>query len=172
MKHNNFFATALVGLLILVLTGCGNPDNRYSRIEGTITYNGAAVEGATVSFQAVDPAGESASGLTDANGRFTLTSVQAKDGGRGALPGDYLVTVSKREMPPPDPDQAAFDAGEITYDELQSRLAAKGAGSTVRDGPPSRDLLPAKYRSAATSGLKATVVSGRNAPVDFDLTDD
>ena len=170
MQHNKFFVTALIGLLICALSGCRNSDSRYSKVEGSITYNGAMVEGATVSFVAVDATGESASGTTDANGRYTLTSIQAKDGGRGALPGDYLVTVSKREMPPPDADQAAYDKGEITYDELQSRLAAKSGGSPSR-GPAAKDLLPEKYRSATTSGFKAKVVKGKNEPINFELTD-
>ena len=167
MMQYKFFATAL---LILVLTGCSNPDSRYSMVEGTIIYNGAPVEGATVNFQTVSPDGESASGRTDVNGKFTLTSVSAVDGGRGALPGDYQVIVTKREVAPPDPDQAAHDRGEIDYDELQSRMSRRNPYGSGGASPP-KHLLPEKYATTATSGLSATVKAGKNDPFNFELVD-
>ena len=166
MKHNHYFTFILVGLLAIGLTGCGG-DTRYSMVEGTVTYNGEPVEGATVSFQPVSPDGESAAGMTDANGRFRLTSTSATVAGRGALPGDYRITIQKREPPPPDPIQAAFDRGEIDYDEMQRRMAARGPLATRA---ASRDLIPARYGQPGTSGLQETVVQGRNA-FTFDLTD-
>jgi len=166
MKQNNFFATAFAALLLFPLSGCSNTDSRYSKVEGTVTYNGVAVEGATVSFQPVTSEGESASGRTDANGRFTLTSASAQDGGRGALPGEYRVAIEKREVRS-DPDQEAFDRGEITYDDLQERQERNRGVST-----PPRDLLPVKYKTASGSGLTATVTPGRNSPFNFELTDD
>jgi hypothetical protein len=169
MQHNSFFATALTALLVLVLSGCSNPDGKYSKVEGTITYNGQSVDGATVSFQPVAPDGESASGLTDASGKFKLSSVGAVDGGRGALPGEYRVTVVKREAPPPDPDQAAFDRGEIDYNQLQERLSRKNPYASTGGGK-TKSLIPEKYATASSSGLTATVVKGKNAPV-FELAD-
>jgi hypothetical protein len=169
MQHNPFFASFLSVLLILVLTGCGNRDSRYSRVEGTVTYNGQPVEGGTVNFQPILPEGESASGITDAGGKFTLTSVNAINGGRGALPGDYNVVLSKVEPPPPDPDQAAFDRGEIDYNELQNRLNRKGPGAR---GPSGKSLLPLKYSNpGGASGLTATVKRGKNEPFVFELVD-
>jgi len=169
MQYNFFFAPFLSVLLVLVLMGCSNRDSRYSKVEGTVTYNGQPVEGGTVTFQTISPEGESASGLTDAEGKFTLTSVNAINGGRGALPGDYNVIVTKSEPPPPDPDQAAFNRGEIDYNELQSRLMRKGPGAR---GPSAKSLLPLKYsESGGSSGLTATVKRGKNEPFVFELVD-
>jgi hypothetical protein len=68
---------------------------------------------------------------TDAEGRFSLTTVETGD---GAPPGEYVVTVELREL---------REVGE----EL------------VRDG---RNLLPARYASAATSDLRVTVETQSN----------
>jgi len=167
MQHSKIFATALTALLVLVLTGCKNPDAKYTKVEGTITYKGEPVSGATVQFQSVIPEGESATGITDANGKYTLSSTQAKEGGRGALPGDYSVIVRKIEPSPPDPDQEAYEKNEIDYNELQARLARRGPGATssVR-----KSLVPEKYKDAKTP-LKATVKPGKNDPFDYTLED-
>ena len=169
MQHNLFFAGSLTALLLLILSGCSNPDSKYSMVEGTVTFNGQPLSEATVSFQPVSSEGEAASGLTDASGKFTLTSAGATGGGRGALPGEYKVTVKKLEVAPPDPDEAAHARGEISYDELQSRISAKGTyGQKVA---PSKSLLPAKYGLPSSTDLKATVQAGKNAPFTFELTD-
>jgi len=169
MQHNSFFAMALSALLVLGLVGCSDPDSRYSRVEGTVTYNGQLVDGATIRFQSVDPEGESASGTTDAGGKFTLTSTGAKDGGRGALPGEYTVLVIKYEQAPPDPDQEAHDRGEIDYNELQARQSRRPPGAS--SGAVSKSLVPAKYGTPRTSDLTATVKPGKNEPFSFELVD-
>ena len=152
MQHNHFFATTLIGLCILASIGCGNTDNRYTKVEGTITYKGTPVDGATVTFLPVDESGESASGKTDAGGKFSLTSVQAIEGGRGVLPGEYRVIVSKRESPPSMPEGAV-------------------SSSSAPPAPRAKELLPEKYMQPGTSDLQATVNSGKNNPFDFELTD-
>ena len=169
MQHNSFFAMALSALLVLGLVGCSDPDSRYSRVEGTVTYNGQPVDGATVRFQSVDPEGESASGATDAEGRFTLTSTGAKDGGRGVLPGEYTVLVIKYEQAPPDPDQEAYNRGDIDYNELQARLNRRPP--VTSSGVVARSLVPAKYGTPRTSDLTATVQPGKNDPFNFELVD-
>lgn len=134
-------------------------------IEGTITYKGEPVSGAIVSFQPSTSEGESASGRTDVSGKFTLTSSHAADGGRGALPGDYVITVVRRETPPPDPDEEAYNKGEIDYSTLQARQNARPPAA------PLKSLIPEKYAKGSSSGLKATVVKGKNPPLTFELVD-
>ena len=170
MQHKTFFTIVLTSFFVLLLVGCSNPDGKYVKIEGTITYNGQVVEGASVTFAAVDPNGESGSGLTDAKGKFMLTSSGAANGGTGVLPGEYIVRVSKtKTVSTPDPDEALHQEGKITYEELQKRMATKGpsAGTKIER----TELLPVKYSQAHTTDLKATVYKGKNPLFSFDLTD-
>lgn len=168
MQHRFFSPLVLVGLSLLVFTGCNNPDARFAKIEGTVTFNGATVEGANVTFSPTGDVGEPASGLTDANGKFTLTTPGAESGGSGAVPGEYVVLISKTETTQTtDPDELLEQRKEITYEELQSRLAAKGGSKTTYSH---KQVLPRKY-DENTSPLKATVVKGKNPPFVFELTD-
>ena len=164
-----FFTLALVCLSILVFTGCNNPDARFARVEGTITYNGVAVEGATVVFTPAGEGGEPATGLTGANGQFALTTPGAANTGSGAIPAVYVVLVTKMETTQTtDPDELAYQRGDITYNELQDRLRAKGGSTTTFSH---RQLLPARYGQPSSSPLRATVIQGRNPPFVFDLVD-
>ena len=169
MQHRTFFATILTGFFVLAFVGCNNPDSRYVRVTGTITYNGLPVEGATVTFMAVDSNGESGSGRTNANGMYVLTSPGAINAGTGVLPGEYTVRVAKIHVEEIlHPIEEAYNRGEITYDEFSSRMAAMGPGA----GDPRTihtQLLPEKYGSHETE-LRATVNQGRNPSFDFDLT--
>ena len=143
MKQRQFLAVALTCSVFLVSIGCSNPDSKYAKVTGTITYKQQPVEGANVTFLPVDSGGEPASGRTDASGTFSLTSSQAVGGGRGVLPGEYLVIVSKR-LPPKDPD----DPNE-----------------------PAVELFPAKYSDPGTTDLRVTITRGSTNTPSFDLTD-
>ena len=169
MQHNIFFTSILVVLSVLVFAGCKNPDARFVKVEGTIKYNGEAIEGADVTFVPVDSSGEAASGRTDANGKYTLTTAGAQKAGAGAVPAEYTVLVSKNETTQiTDPDELAEQRGDITYDQLQERLTAKG-GSTTQI--THKALIPAKYSNPGMALLKATVTKGKTDPIDFELTD-
>lgn len=153
---------------MLAFTGCKNPDARFAKVEGTITFNGTAIEGANVTFVPVGAGGESATGLTNASGTFTLTTPGAQNTGSGAVPGEYVVLVSKMATTQTtDPDELLEQKGEITYEELQKRLMAKGGSKTTYSH---KQLLPRKY-DENTSPLKATVIKGKNPPFVFELTD-
>jgi len=169
MQHNFFFTSILLGLSVLVFTGCSNPDARFAKVEGTVTYNGEAIEGASVTFTPVDTAGEAASGLTNASGRFTLTTAGAQNAGSGAVPAEYTVLISKNlTTQVTDPDELAEQRGEITYDDLQQRLSAKGGSTTTISH---QQMLPEKYGNPGMTPLRVTVNQGKNTPFDFELTD-
>ncbi len=70
----------------------GGPDVNY--VEGVVTLDGSPVEGVTVGFSPVDPAGMAAVGTTDANGVFSSVDRGRRAEG-GALPGEYNVTFMK-----------------------------------------------------------------------------
>ena len=167
-QFHSFLAATLAGVLMLATLGCSNPDSKYAKVEGTVTYKQQPVAEATVTFVSTDSSGESAAGRTDSSGQFTLTSSQAVKGGAGIVPGEYRVVVSKRSASPPDPDEEAHRQGKIDYDELQKRKSAKDSSlSTDR----TKELLPAKYGRASSTDLTATVEKGKKNTFTFDLLD-
>ena len=62
--------------------------------KGVVTVDGKPLVKATVMFTSQESGGKDATGLTDANGGFELTTAHEKD---GALPGLYKVTVHYSE---------------------------------------------------------------------------
>ena len=168
MQHNRFFTAAFISFFLLLSAGCSNSDARYVKVEGTITYKGQAIEGATVSFLPDASDGEPAAGLTDAEGKYTLTSSNAIGGGTGVLPGTYTVRVVKTQSTvTQDPDEAE-QRGEIDYSELQRRLSAKGGSATK---VKHEEMLPKKYSQPSTTPLKNVSVAKGAGTLDFDLTD-
>src|SRR5262249_6170903 len=98
--------------MLLVSAGCGNAN--LSKVEGVVTLDGAPLSGATVSFMPVGD-GRAASGLTDGDGYFRLTTFRTDD---GALAGNYKVIVvfDDRELkiPTTDEERKAARVGTMT----------------------------------------------------------
>lgn len=146
---------ALVATFILVLpvlVGCGGGSDRPDLVpvKGTVTLDGEPVEGATVYFSC-PAAPRSASGVTDSNGNFTLTSY---DSGDGAVPGEHVVTIIK---------VAASGQSNVLTQESAKEMMARNTGM-MKGGDLSKAkpelVLPTKYADATTSGEKRTVVAG------------
>jgi len=74
--------------LTVVLLGCGS--SRTSPVEGEILLDGKPLAGASVQF-VPQGKGNDATGETDKNGRFVMSTFQPRD---GVLPGSYKVVVS------------------------------------------------------------------------------
>lgn len=164
MKMKMLVLLAIAASAVLV-SGCAK-DTGHRKTTGVVTYNGEPVEGATVVFIPQVQGGASGSAMTDAQGAYSATSGSV---GEGLLPGEYKVTISKRETVV-DPDQAAYEAGEITYDELQERNRAKGLSGT---GPAGESLVPEIYSNAAATPLTITVTDdAAKNKFDFDLKDE
>ena len=151
-------------LVLLAMNGCARVDSEFRHVSGIVTYDGAPLEGASVAFVPVDESGVAATGTTDVSGKYFLTSTTAKKFGTGAKPGKYLVKVTKTESSA-DPDQDAFDSGEITYEEYQARKARKGPFSM----PGSKSLIPVRYANQLTSKLEATVEDKKSNECNFTL---
>lgn len=154
------FATVLVLLPIVGIVGCGS-DSTAGRpktypVTGTVKLSDQPVAGATVTFQLTSGSG-SAAGITDASGKYTLSSF---GGGDGAPAGDYSVTIVKYEGEAAAPAASGgLASGEI--DESAYNAPAASAGP--------KNLLPPKYATAATSGLKARVSESGDNSADFNL---
>lgn len=159
---------AWMGLGMMALIGCSGEevDPRYP-VSGTVSIMGAPVEGAIVAFTP-EGGGLPASGTTDADGKYQLTT---RVNGDGALPGKYLVSIAKYQSTldspetTPEAESESSDPYDITneyptgYDELEeSEIAAS----------ISKNLLPPKYAIPQRSGLTAAVEESENS-FDFEL---
>jgi hypothetical protein len=145
--------------------GCGS-DSTAGRpktypVTGTVTLDGKSVAGATVTFQLTGASG-SAVGVTDAAGKYTLTTF---GGGDGAQAGDYAVAVVKYDVPPV---QGAASGGLASGEIDESSYNAPAEVSADQPATP-KNLLPEKYANAATSGLTAKVNETANNQFDFKL---
>jgi hypothetical protein len=124
---------------------------RVEFVEGLVTMDGKPVVGASVTFFPITnaPPIESASGSTDENGIYRLSSQNGAPLA-GAVAGKYRVTVMKSSI---QPNAAGIEEHEDLLDY---------------DAPPTHHYLPAIYRDHQNTPLKATVNKGRNR-IDFEL---
>ncbi|MCU0877820.1 MAG: carboxypeptidase-like regulatory domain-containing protein [Pirellulaceae bacterium] len=150
---------ALLG--VVGAAGCNSDGPSTSPVSGVVKHNGNPVEGAIVSFVPTQTTGETATavGTTDASGKYVL-STRAKDD--GAIPGDYKVSITKIEG---GGQGTAAGGGAVSTD---GEMPADYAGASDAPPPTTKNLLPAKYASADTSGLTATVGS-KAETFDFNL---
>lgn len=158
----NLFRLVLCGGLFVAI-GCssGNSGPKLASVDGTVTYLGKPLAGATVMF--VPNNGPIATGETDSDGKFTLSS--------GASPGVTVgpVKVSITAFPP---DQEAPGASAVadqpkTPEEMAAYMKkAEEMQKAMASGqapPQPKSLIPEKYGKIDTSGLSFTVeASGNN----------
>jgi len=143
-------------LLTLVLVGCGTKGLKTNYVEGIVTLDGKPLEGAFIQFIPAAADGKTASGLTDETGKYTLMS----DGGgapdKGALAGDYIVTIAKQHV-----------------EERAPRVVRVDPAADPRSGPRSESIVtlitPKQYSEQKTTTLKATVKKGKNK-IPFEMT--
>src|SRR5262245_44430313 len=162
MRNVRFLDFGWLALSAVIYLGCGTVEGEptYS-VTGVVTLNGAPAEGVAVSF-VPEGNGESAVGVTDAAGKYALTT-RIKDD--GAVVGRYKVSFAKyQSQQPPStgggkahPDYDISDAYPPGYNP-----------DAVPDAPPSKNLLPAKLADPNQSGFTAEVVKGGNTH-NFDL---
>ena len=148
---------SLLGLLLagslLVFAGCG-PKGRSLQVEyveGVITLDGRPLDEVSVMFIPKNEADgiEVASGYSNANGVYKLSSMNG-DPERGAMAGDYIVTVSKVEVHDPKAGMSYEEASASTLDVIQ------------------KQLLPTVYQDRRNTPLSFTVNKGRNK-IDIEL---
>ena len=127
-----FLAFASLCLVGALCTGCGSKGPRLTPVEGVVTLDGEALEGAVVLFEP-EAGGRPATGVTDAQGKFVLKTLEEGDGARVGM---NLVSVAK---------QAKVETGvQVEEGEIL----------------PVQFETPVKYASPKTSGLKVDVQPG------------
>lgn len=130
-------------LLILLASGCGPSRPPTVKVTGTVIYRGSPVSAADVNFIPAD--GRPASGRTNEQGRFTLTTFMPGD---GVLPGEHVVTIGKQEPKHTGTQENTADQG-LYIDYV--------------------DVLPVKYASIKESPLRATVDATGSRDFIFEL---
>ena len=151
-------AVCLLAVALAFAVGCGRKGPAVEFVEGTVLLDGQPIKGADVGFSPV--AGRLAAyGRTDSAGKFRLTTGQGGKHLGGAPVGEYTVTVIKWRNrledlgPQPGPSDPAAGKWQADAERLSSL-------------PPDY-IVPKAYGDRATSGLKATVKSGRNVGPEF-----
>jgi len=151
------WSLALLG--VVASLGCGKSDGLPTvAVTGSVTQKGSPIEGAIVSFVPTGQEGQSAVGVTDSAGKYSLTTQKKDD---GAIPAEYKVSITKFDGP-----KATTGGGEAAGPNGEMPASYTGAAP---EAPPPKNLLPAKYASPDTSGFKATVSKGSTTPHNFDL---
>jgi hypothetical protein len=124
----------------LSLVGCADKMGGTYPLTIKVMLEGEPVEDAFVSIFQQDGTGHAAVGITNASG---VAAVKSTEGWEGAFPGEYDVKIAKTE--------SAF----VSATPSGNRPAGSEADDTMVASEP-RSLLPEKYASISTSGLKLT----------------
>ncbi len=134
------YLLCLIGVGSFLVAGCsGSSEIATARVSGIVRLQGKPVEKASILF--VPETGKSATGETDANGKFTLTTFANGD---GAVVGKHQVAITKIELDP---------------------------ATAKDDYPSTLNRLPALYANPATSPLRASVEKGGKNDFTFDLNE-
>jgi hypothetical protein len=139
----------IISIFLLAMVGCKQSSlSGLVPAVGTVTHDGKTVGNATIVFiPANNTEGmRSASGTTDTNGKFTMTTLVPND---GVFPGEYVVTIDKVES-----------IGEYKVDEKHK----------VTDTTQIINHLPLKYGNAETSGLTVSISPSGDKKLLFELT--
>lgn len=154
----------LLCLLLAAFAGCpgGGTGVDTVAVTGTVTLDGQPVQGANVAFAPKSADGKAAAGLTDASGRFELTTIEASD---GALPGSYAVTITKVSGTLADQAGDKRARGEtLSPEEMEAMM------KVAEGGAEQKSAIPEKYAAADTSGFTAEVKPGGTNDFPFDMT--
>jgi len=141
-RYGIFIAVLFFAALCFI--GCGGGPKKVS-VSGQVTLDGQPIKDCAVLFQAVNPGEEKgwrpdATGVTDAEGRYNLSSLGAH-AGIGAAAGEYVVKFGWSDPNPPTDE------------------------STPPAQPPYQ--LP---QDAQINGIKFTVPAKGTTEADFQLT--
>jgi hypothetical protein len=158
-RNPRSFGLVIVSAVAAALAGCSEGRDLVDA-GGKVTYKGAPVAGAMVTFQG---SAVTTMAITDESGQFKLVT-QGED---GVAPGKYTVTVVKSSTPAAPSTTAAGVPGQTMTDPLNAPPTDPSKMPTmeemmnkpaVQEGTATE--LPAKYSQMATSGLS------------YDVTDD
>lgn len=147
--HRSLLSLLIASLVATAGIGCGSRSetpkllSQLVPVTGKVTLDGQPLEGVLVTYllsEAV-PTGETATGLTDAQGVYSLHTYvvgYSPSESQGAVPGQYRVVIQKLIRP---------DGTAIPPETTDAEAEAQGA----------RQLLPRQYSDMAATKLTAEV---------------
>ena len=145
---------------VAAFSGCGSDKSGREatcEVSGKVTFGGAPLEGATVSF--FPGAGQrSAMGITDSEGEYVLTTYEYGD---GAMPGPYRVSIRKSVPKKP--------ATESSHDAYASGKIDGSAMHDAKKEDDSNSAIPEHYSNPDDSGFVADVKAEGENRVDLAL---
>jgi len=159
-----FRRIGVFGVVCALLGAVGGCDMSVKPVatKGKVTFKGEALAGASVSFMPASEKGQIAAASTNNSGEFELTTT----GKPGAIPGDYLVAISKTESIAPASTPGA------KLEDMAKAYASKAKERTDVRAKQPKSLIPIKYADPKQSGLKATVTTDPAKNVfEFNLTE-
>jgi len=131
-------------IVAVVFAGCGGTST--SPVVGVVLLDGKPAADLAVQFVPQSESGHDATGQTDKNGEFTMSTFKPKD---GVVPGEYKVILSALGT-------AADTNKYATAEEAMTAAAGKAA---TKPGPPP---FPEKYtRADQTPFTQKVPVSGK-----------
>jgi hypothetical protein len=136
-------AVCLVGT-----AGCGA---RPVPVKGIVIFDDKPLANAAVEFHPEAAGGRDATGFTDANGAFELTTLRSKD---GALPGSYKVTVRFSEP------------ASIPVDMKTAASVQKSMAEATKSRQPSI-VIPDIYRQVDQTPLQCKLPEDRNVKLEL-----
>lgn len=157
----------LVAPALIAVVGCSDDGigKRYP-VTGSVSYNGKPVAKAGIALvpKGSNSGGQGANGTVE-NGQ--IVSVTTLNPGDGALPGEYVVTVTARDV---DTAKAQAEGNEAAQKHGMGKMAMVPPEMLAKAGNAAKSTLPTKYESPATSTLNVTIKEEKNS-LDLKLTD-
>jgi hypothetical protein len=157
MPRHSFQKVLLVLPLLLLASGCSKG---LVKVSGTVTLDDKPLEGAEVTFLPAE-GGKPASGFTGSDGTFKLTTFSTGD---GAQPGEYRVTITKKEESSQSQTPNVGDPRSMV-DAMKDFQAKSDQQKATRKVP--KPSLPAEYSDPGKTKLKCKVPP--EGPVEFPL---
>ena len=136
----------------LFLIGCRS-DDRVAAVTGVVTLDDKPIAEASVTFMPKE-GGRPAFGVTDASGKYELTTFEEGD---GALIGNHIVTILAVDEKVSDKAVAAAEEHGSLSEFMQPQAKQKW-------------IVPERYSEQDTSGLSFDVRRGEQNRADFPLT--
>lgn len=155
-------------ICLALLIGCSSGTNgpKLAPADGTVTYKGSPLAGATVMF--VPAKGPVAMGITDVNGKFRLATGTI----RGAVIGPVTVSITAMSASENTSGMDAISKRPQSKEEADaymkkaSEMQAAMSSGRAADVMP-KSLIPEKYGKAETSGLRYEIKA--NGPNHFEI---